>query len=332
MRVLVTGAAGKLGSNLVRRLTERGHQVRALDLADSPTWYRLKPFEPEVVAGDFADPEVARRAVEGVDAVVNLASIGHFARDNAHFFTTDTVGTYNLLDGAVKAGTVGRFVQASSFVSYGPSLYEPVDEHHPQRPNNTLGMTKLTAEVMCETFRAEHKLPTVRLRFTWVHAGLDFLNVPFRFTAILRRARHAASAGTPGASEALARLEELAKEGEERLMVVRGPDGRSWTLHLVDIRDLVSLVEAVLVHPSAVGEAFNVAPPSPISYEAGAPYLAGKLGLPCDDVTMPMSSTTHLSQAKSRLLLGFVPQYDFFRSVDDALRMRGGEDVGVVPL
>src|SRR2546422_145568 len=93
MRVLVTGAAGKLGSTLVRRLTERGHPVRALDLADSPTWYRVTPFEPEVVGGDFADPAVARGAVDGVDAVVNLASIGHFARDNAHFFTTDTVGT-----------------------------------------------------------------------------------------------------------------------------------------------------------------------------------------------------------------------------------------------
>jgi hypothetical protein len=63
MKVLVTGAGGKLGSNLVRRLTERGDRVPALDPADTPSWARVEPFRPEVVAGDFAHPAVAEHGI-----------------------------------------------------------------------------------------------------------------------------------------------------------------------------------------------------------------------------------------------------------------------------
>jgi nucleoside-diphosphate-sugar epimerase len=191
-QVLVTGAAGKLGANLVRRLTERGQRVRALVLPDDPGLRRIAPFEPEVVRGDFADLAVAERAVAGVDRIVNLASIGHYARDDQHFYATDTVGTYNLLWAAAKQGGLARFVQASSTVSYGPVLYEPTDETHPQRPDSCLGVTKLTAENLCEQFRRQHGLPTTRLRFTWVHAGPDFLTYQFRVPAWLNRARRPA--------------------------------------------------------------------------------------------------------------------------------------------
>ncbi len=328
-RILITGAAGKVGTNLIRRLTERGHQVRALDLPTAPIEARLKAFSPETIAGDFADPDVCARAVDGVDAVVNLASIRHFIPNQAHF-EIDTIGTYNMLVAAARGGTVKRFVQASSAVSYGPALYEPVDEDHPQRPNNTLGLTKVTAEVMCKAFGAEYGLPTVRLRFAWVLAGPDFLNVPFRFAPVLQRARQ--TKGQPGGAEALSRLEALAAQGEERLLAVSSPDGRPWLSQFVDIRDLVSHIGLVLEHPAAVGEAFNVTSVGPVSSTAGAPYLADRIGLPCDDVTMPVASTANISWTKSRLLLGYTPEFDFFRSVDDALRMRAGEEIGVVPL
>jgi UDP-glucose 4-epimerase len=87
-----------------------------------------------------------------------------------------------------------------------------------------------------------------------------------------------------------------------------------------------------LEYPAAVGEAFNVTGPAPFSYDVGAPYVARALGIPCDEMTMPFLATVHLSTAKSRSLLGFVPRYDFLTSVDDAVRMQRGEDIGVVRL
>ena len=332
MKVLVTGAAGKLGSNLTRRLRDSGHEVRALVLPGDQYVTRVRPFEPEIVEGDFFDLAVAERAVGGVDAVVNLASIGHYARDDQHFYMTDTIGTYNLLWAAKKQGGLKRFVQASSFVSYGPNLYEPVDETHPQRPNSCLGATKLTAEVLCNEFQAEHGIPTVRLRFTWVHAGLDFLTYQMRLQGMLNRAKGAAGRGLAGAAEAQSRLEAIQASGKDTVIGARGPSGAVWKSHTVDIRDLVGFIETVLEHPAASGEAFNVASPSPIKYDVAGPYLAKTLGLTYEEVSMPSEMSVHLSTAKARALLGWQPKYDWFASVDDAVKMERGEDIGVVRL
>lgn len=329
MKVLVTGAAGKLGSNLTRRLREKGHDVRALVLPNDQYASRVKPFGAEMMEGDFFDEAVADRAVDGVDAVVNLASIGHYAKDDRHFYVTDTVGTYNLLWAAKKQGGLKRFVQASSLVSYGPTLYEPMDETHPQRPNSALGATKLTAEVICNEMQAEHGIPTVRLRFTWVHAGPDFLNFQMRHPGMLNRAKGAAGRGLAGAAEAVAKIEGLS---DEYVIGARDPDGAAWKSHTVDIRDLVSLIEVVLEHPAASGEAFNVASPEPIMYDVAGPYLAKALGKQYAEVAMPNKMSVHVSTAKARALLGWQPKYDWFASVDDAVKMERGEDIGVVRL
>ena len=92
------------------------------------------------------------------------------------------------------------------------------------------------------------------------------------------------------------------------------------------------MIEAVLAHPAAVGEAFNVASPSPVASDVAAPHLARVLGLPYEDVMMPVAMSVDVSTAKARALLGWTPEYDWFRSVDDAVRMERGEDVGVVRL
>jgi nucleoside-diphosphate-sugar epimerase len=92
------------------------------------------------------------------------------------------------------------------------------------------------------------------------------------------------------------------------------------------------MVEAVLEHPAAVGEAFNVASPAPVASDVAAPHLARALGRPYQEVAMPTKMSVSVSTAKARALLGVVPQYDWFRSVDDAVRMERGEDIGVVRL
>jgi nucleoside-diphosphate-sugar epimerase len=87
--ILVTGATGRLGANLIRQLLDRGYAVRALVIPDDPKRRKLDGWDVEVVVGDLRDSDLAPKLVADVDGVVHTANIlgppaGMDARDVAH--------------------------------------------------------------------------------------------------------------------------------------------------------------------------------------------------------------------------------------------------------
>jgi UDP-glucose 4-epimerase len=163
MRVLVTGSAGHLGEGLVRALHEDGHQVSGLDLLEAP----------DTSVGSIVDREFVRRCVKGVDAVVHAATL-HKPHIESHsrqeFLATNVTGTLTLLEEAVAAG-VKRFVFTSSTSAFGralvPSPGAPaawVTEEVADVPRNIYGVTKGTAEDLCELIHRDHGIAVVILR------------------------------------------------------------------------------------------------------------------------------------------------------------------------
>ncbi len=165
MRILVTGSAGHLGEALVRVLgAEEGVEVVGLDVLPSPY---------TTVVGDVADRALARRCLEGVDAVVHAATlhkphVGSHSRQD--FVDTNVSGTLALLEAAVAAG-VGRFVFTSSTTTFGRALTPPpgapaawITEDVRPVPKNVYGVTKTAAEDLCELVHRDHGLPCVILR------------------------------------------------------------------------------------------------------------------------------------------------------------------------
>jgi uronate dehydrogenase len=158
--VLLTGAAGGLGTLMRDLLPAYGYDLRLLDL-------RPIEGEPGAIAADLADRDAVREAVRGVDAIIHLAGISLEAPFEK-ILKANIEGTYHLYEAAREEG-VGRIVFASSnhAVGYTPrpqgdDLLIPVDT--PRRPDTFYGLSKCFGEDLAQLYWDRHGLETVSVR------------------------------------------------------------------------------------------------------------------------------------------------------------------------
>jgi dTDP-glucose 4,6-dehydratase len=172
-RVLVTGGAGFISSNVIRHmLAATPHEVVSLDaltyagnlenLADLISHERLS-----FVHGDIRDAELVRDVVAEVDVIVNAAAESHveksIAEGASEFVTTNVEGTQILLD-AIRAAPVERFVLISSSEVYGTAESAPMTEEHPLNPRSPYAATKAGADRLAYSYFVTYGLPIVILR------------------------------------------------------------------------------------------------------------------------------------------------------------------------
>jgi dTDP-glucose 4,6-dehydratase len=172
-RVLVTGGAGFISSNVIRHLLEATpYEVVSLDaltyagnlenLADVMPHERLS-----FVHGDIRDAEIVRAVVSEVDVIVNAAAESHVAKSIAEgaseFVTTNVEGTQIMLD-AIRETPVERFVLISSSEVYGTAETAPMDEQHPLNPRSPYAATKAGADRLAYAYFVTYALPIVILR------------------------------------------------------------------------------------------------------------------------------------------------------------------------
>jgi nucleoside-diphosphate-sugar epimerase len=142
MRALVTGAGGFLGTALVRALSARGDEVRALVRRPAPA---LALPGVEVATGDATDPAALRAAVRDRDVVFHLAGVRR-ATDPREFLRVNAESTRAVLDACLAAAPgLARFVLAGSMAAAGPSR-TPRREDEPLAPVEPYGASKAAAE------------------------------------------------------------------------------------------------------------------------------------------------------------------------------------------
>lgn len=172
MHVAITGARGRLGRVLVRRLASEGHRVVGLD--------RVEPTEeppPGVrqVTGDTTSYDQLARAFAGCDAVVHLAAYTNPYVAPVHVVHNDNVSSsYNALIAAQEEG-IGVLCQASSVnaigchFSQGPHYdYFPLDEAHPSHVDDAYGLSKYICEIQADAVARAN--PTMRIASLRLHA------------------------------------------------------------------------------------------------------------------------------------------------------------------
>lgn len=169
MKVLVTGAAGFIGSHLVRRLLADGHTVRAIDNLRTGLMWRLEELLPQIewIEGDVGDGALAARAVGGVDAVLHQAAIPSVSRsvaDPVGSNEANVSGTITLLQACREAG-VRRLVFAASSSAYGNSPSLPKVETMCPAPLSPYAVGKLASEQYCQVFARLGFVETVCLRY-----------------------------------------------------------------------------------------------------------------------------------------------------------------------
>jgi UDP-glucose 4-epimerase len=167
-RVLVTGGAGFIGSNLVRGLLERGDEVRVLDNFSTGLRGNLDGVDVEIVEGELRSYERVHNAVRGTEIVYHLGALGSVPRSVQDPLTSSAVnveGTLNVLLAARDEG-VRRVVFASSSSVYGGAAQLPAQESAAVDPISPYGVAKLAAERYCVSFsRVYQSFETVVLRY-----------------------------------------------------------------------------------------------------------------------------------------------------------------------
>lgn len=173
MKVLVTGGAGFIGSNLVEELLKRGNEVTVLDNFSTGKIENLLPlfssysYLLNLMVGDIRNLENCRKAVEGAEYVFHEAALGSVPRSINDPITTNEVnisGFLNMLVASRDAG-VKRFIFAASSSTYGDSLSLPKVEDHIGKPLSPYAVTKYVNELYADVFAKTYGIEYIGLRY-----------------------------------------------------------------------------------------------------------------------------------------------------------------------
>ncbi len=167
-KVLVTGGAGFIGSNLVRHLVDTGHDVTVLDNLMSGYIKNLACI-PEVrfVRGDVRNQALVQAAMQGAETVFHLAaSVGNKRSIDEPITDAEinVLGTLRVLEAARKTG-VRKVVTSSSAGIFGELKTLPIREDHPVEPDSPYGCTKLCEEKLCLAYAKLYDIEAVCLRY-----------------------------------------------------------------------------------------------------------------------------------------------------------------------
>lgn len=327
MHILITGITGRIGTVLAQRLVEAGHSVRGLVWPRDRRLDRLSALPIELQEGSLTRMADVQRAVDGTDAVYHLGAAfqGGGPFTNEEYFEINVRGTFNMLEAAAANTSLRHFFFASSDALYNKyipgGIPDPIREDEmPLEPGGTYALTKQLGEDLCRGYQRNVGLPVTLFRFALTVGEDEILRFPqFYARHWLQSYERNPTAQTEAVRE---QLRAAVAANENTLIIARDENGRSYKKHIAHAEDIVAGLLAGLGNTHAIGHAIQLAAPTPYTWEEAMPYLAEKLGLPMTDVNLIGQTPTfyEFDLRKARQILGFEPQYDIVRMIDEAVQ------------
>jgi UDP-glucose 4-epimerase len=175
MKVLVTGGAGFIGSNIVSELHSKGYEIIVIDNLQSGFKTNLASLSEIIfIEGDVRDLELLLKVSKGVNVIYHLAasvgnsrSIQHPIQDSE----INVLGTINVLE-AARRNDVNRIIYSSSAGIFGELKTLPIRENHPVEPDSPYGVSKLCGEKLCFAYAKLYDIEAMALRYFNVY-GLN---------------------------------------------------------------------------------------------------------------------------------------------------------------
>ncbi|MFF4029036.1 NAD-dependent epimerase/dehydratase family protein [Streptomyces sviceus] len=307
-KILVTGGAGTIGSNLVDLLAEGGaREIVVLDNFVRGRRANLAKALPsgvvEVVEGDVRDVDTVKKVTEGADLVFHLAAIRITQCAEEPRLANEVLvdGTFNVLEAAAAAG-VGKVVASSSASVYGMAEVFPTTERHHAYNNDTFyGAAKAFNEGMLRSFHAMYGLDYVALRYFNVYGPR--MDIHGLYT------------------EVLIRWMERIESGEPPLILGDGTQ----TMDFVDVRD-IARANILAAESDVTDEVFNIASGTETSLRELADGLLEAMGAeglepvhgPARSVNSVVRRLADTTQAAERL--GFTAEIDLRTGLRDLVQ------------
>jgi nucleoside-diphosphate-sugar epimerase len=299
---LVTGGAGFIGSHLVEELVRRGHGVRVVDSFITGKRQNLAHVPGvDLLEGDLADLDVARRAVDGIEVVLHQAAIPSVPRsvqDPIASNRANVDASLNVLVAARDAG-VRRLVYAGSSSAYGNTDTLPKVETMATAPLSPYALQKLVAEQYCQMFTTLYGLETVTIRYFNVFGPRQDPSSPY--------------------SGVISLFISALCEGRRPTIYGDGGQTRDFTY----VRNVVDGVLRAADAPHASGEVINVATGGRISLNELFQTIRTLLGADVEPIyAEPRAGDVRDSQAdigKARKLLEYEPETGFEQGLEDTI-------------
>jgi UDP-glucose 4-epimerase len=310
-RILVTGAAGKVGQAFIARLlgssAERfeGFVVRAL--------CHNRKLDPgprlEVVTGSIEHGGTSDRAVAGATHVLHLAT----SKETPDSIMDVAVkGMFWLLEACRASPTFEQFILVGGDAALGHFVYphpNPVTEAqgHSAYPG-CYALSKVLEEVMLEQYGIQYDLNGCCLRAPWIMEKDDFkYQLSFGEDVF----------GGPRWRDLVGAEQADAYVESQTVPIMLDQEGRPIKRNFVHVDDLVDAILAAIDCTAARRQTFNISMNEPVDYGELGAYLTESRGLPTVGIRTPYFSTW-LDNAKAKSLLGWRPQYDLKRMTDAA--------------